>query len=245
MAFKRFLYCADSHGDLIHDESRKKLLKFAEDFKPHYRIHGGDLWDFRSMRKGASEEDRHVSLLADFNLGVDFLHDLKPNVFIHGNHDHRLWFIRDRGTGFMRDAAAKLCSEIDAECKKLGIRQLTYHRQSGVLRIGKLKMLHGFFCGVYAARQHASLYGSCLFGHIHTIDVACVPHLDGPRIARSVGCLCSLNMEWDSTRPSGLRQAHGWAYGVVDSVTGEHKVFQAEQLGGRWFVPTEFAELPP
>lgn len=242
---KRFLFCSDYHGDMCDRHAARALLEFKRLWKPNITVFGGDLWDFRSIRKGASEEDKHASLLADYNMGLDFLHELKPDVFIHGNHDHRLSFIRDRGHGLMRDAAAKLCTEIDQECRALKCRQLPYHRQRGVFRLGKLKMMHGFYCGVTAARQHAQVYGSVLFGHIHAVDVASIPTLDGPRIARAVGCLCDLQMEWDSTRPSGLRQAHGWAYGFVDDVTGQYKVYQAEQLGGRWLVPTGFTELGP
>lgn len=240
---KRFLFSSDYHGDSCDRKAARALLDFKKIWKPHINVFGGDLWDFRSMRKGASEEDKGASMLADYNMGVDFLHELKPNVFIHGNHDNRLWFLRDHANGLVQDMAAKLCTEIDQECKKLKCRVLPYHRERGILRVGRLKMLHGFFCGINAARQHALWCGSSLFGHVHTIDVASIPTNEGPRVARSVGCLCDLDMSWDNTRPTGMRQAHGWAYGYVDEHTGLYKVYQAEQLGGRWLLPTEFTEI--
>lgn len=241
--WQRFLFATDFHGDQHDPKAADALLEFKKTWKPHVTVFGGDLWDFRALRKGASEEDKHVSLMRDYRIGLDFLHKFKPNAFVLGNHDARLWYLAERSTGFIQDAAGNLTQQIADECRKMKCRMLPYHRTQNVFRLGRLKMLHGFFCGVNAARQHAQIYGSCLFGHVHTIDIHSIPNLDGPRIARSVGCLCDLDMEWDQTRPSGLRQAHGWAYGFVDSQTGNYKVYQAEKLCGQWFLPTAFEVL--
>lgn len=241
--WQRFLFASDFHGDQHDRKAMAALLEFKRLWKPHVTIFGGDLWDFRSLRKGASEEDKQTSLLSDFRIGLEFLHTYKPNAFILGNHDSRLWFMAERAKGFIQDSAIKLVAEIERDCDKMQCRMLPYHRTRNVFSLGRLKMLHGFYCGKYAARQHAELYGTCLFGHVHTIDLHSIPTFEGPRIARAVGCLCDLDMQWDQTRPSGLRQAHGWAYGFVDSVTGQFKVYQAERLGGHWMLPTAFEVL--
>jgi hypothetical protein len=40
-----------------------------------------------------------------------------------------------------------------------------------------------------------------------------------------------------------LRHAHGWAYGVIDEATGQYNVWQAEQIGGKWMLPSNIVEL--
>ena len=146
MAFKRFLYYADSHGDLIHDESRRKLLKFAEDFKPHYRIHGGDLWDFSPLRGGASPEDRAGGISEDYNAGIKFLDEYKPNILTLGNHDDRIWQIgRDNSNGVLREHCAELARATEIEFKKRKITWIPYV-------IGKyLKMPEGVGEGIAAS----------------------------------------------------------------------------------------------
>jgi hypothetical protein len=49
MAFKKFLVCADNHGNLVNKEAVKKLKAFKSDFKPHYTVHLGDPGTLRPL----------------------------------------------------------------------------------------------------------------------------------------------------------------------------------------------------
>jgi hypothetical protein len=238
MSWDRFTFGTDLHGDRQDDDAVRAFYEFDKIWKPSIRIFGGDLIDLRALRKGASQEERCESMRADIDSGRHFLSHWKPNFWLRGNHDERLWETASTARdGLVADYAQRGCSEFETLCARLKTKILPYHKRDGVLRIGHLKLLHGFHCGVYAARQTALIYGSCLFGHIHCIDEHAIAGLER-RVARAVGALCQLDMEYNSRQPNTLRQAHGWAYGII-SKTGEYYAWQAEKIGGIWIVPTE------
>ena len=243
MSLDRFTFCSDLHGDRQDPETVKAFFDFDKEWRPHHKIFGGDLIDLRALRKGASQEEKCDSMRADIDAGRDFLSRWKPTTWIRGNHDERLWeTAASAKDGIVADYAQRGCSDFETLCARLKVGMLPYHKRFGVLRIGHLKMLHGFHCGIYAARQTALVYGSALFGHIHCIDEHAIPGLER-RVARAVGCLCALDLEYNSRQPNTLRQAHGWAYGVINSKTGDYFVWQAESLNGSFMVAKNVVAL--
>jgi len=239
--WKKLIFASDVHGDMMSKSSVAVLFKFMEDFKPDIKVFGGDLWDFRALRKGAGEDEKRESISKDYNAGLQFIKQFKPNYFLRGNHDERLWELAEADKGVISDYAISGVAEIGDTMLKMGCKMLPYHKRDGVLKIGSLKMLHGFHCGVYAARNAALIYGSCLFGHVHVVDSHSIPGLDR-RTARAVGCLCSLSMDYSNRNPTTLRQSNGFAFGVVNQKTGRYFVNQAERIDGKWMIPTEFKE---
>jgi hypothetical protein len=154
---------------------------------------------------------------------------------------NRLWLTAAKNDGVLSDFCQQGINEIEDLCKSLKCRIYPYHKRHGILKLGHLKVIHGFACGVYAARQTALVYGSCLFGHTHSIDEHSIPGLER-RVARACGCLCNLDLEYSSTNPSTLRQANGWAYGIIDDRTGAYHVWQSECIGGKWILPSDITE---
>lgn len=242
MSFKRFVFASDFHGDHHDPKAAKALLKFCNQWSPEIRVFGGDLWDFRAMRKAASEDEKRDSMLRDYADGMQFLRDFKPHYFLRGNHDERLWDLSQMDNGVLSDCAIRFTNEIEEEVKKLRCRMLPYHKRDGVLKIGSLKMLHGYAAGVNAARKHAWTYGSCLFGHVHSIDHVTLERTE-KTMARAVGCLAKLDADYNRAQIGSLRHAHGWAYGVVDERSGKFHVFQAERVGEKFLCATELIEL--
>lgn len=240
MKAQRFVCGADSHGDMIHAPTARAFLEFVADFKPSIKIHAGDFLDLRALRKGASEEDRQDGLTADVEMGLDFMARYKPTHTLRGNHDERLWDTADRSPNAQLREYCKLLR--DRVIDSLGdVPLLPYCKRQGVLRFGSLKIIHGFHSGIYAARQAALVYGSVLMGHTHTIDHAPIPGIER-RMGRVIGALCQLDMPYNRAQANTLRQAHGWAYGFIYP-NGNYSVYQAEQINGRWMLPTEFREL--
>lgn len=239
MSWQPFVFATDLHGDRQDPSTVEALFRFMDSYKPAITIFGGDLVDLRPLRKGAGADERRESMSADIEAGSQFISRFfsygKPGqrYFHNGNHDHRLVEAAESSDGPLADLAGLGLRERNSQLKKLKAHILPYHKRDGVLRIGHLKTLHGFFCGVYATRQHAQVYGSCLMGHVHVIDEHAVPGLER-KVARSVGCLARLDMDYNSRQPNTLRQAHGWAWGVVNSKTGDYFTFQAEEIGGAW-----------
>lgn len=239
----RFVAAFDVHGDKQDKAANAKLFQFCKLWKPRIRVMGGDLWDFRPLRGKATQDERRESMVADFNAGLRWLHEFKPTHFVRGNHDERLWELAQANKGVESDYAHKVISEdIVPLMKSMRCEMLPYDKRAGVLRLGHLKIIHGFASGIYAARQHALVYGSCLFGHTHAIDEHAIAGLER-RVARNAGCLCLLDMEYNARQMNTLKQAHGWAYGIVNKKTGDYRVWQAEEIGGEWLVPSDVVTI--
>ncbi len=240
--WKRFICGSDLHGDRQDKKSCDAFFKFLKAWDPDTKIFAGDLWDFRPLRKKATDDEKREKMEKDFEAGMEWLKEFNPDHFIRGNHDERLWDLREADNGIRSEYAHKGIKEIEAEMKRMKCRMLPYHKRKGVLRIGHLKVLHGFSCGVFAARQTALIYGSCLFGHVHDVTEHSIPGLER-RVARCMGCLCDLDMDYAARTPNTLRQANGWAYGVIHSGTGNYHVWQAERIGGTFMIPSDIVEL--
>jgi hypothetical protein len=241
-AWNKFIVASDLHGDKQDPSAVRVLAGFIAAFQPDIRVFAGDLWDFRSIRKGAGEEERRESMSEDFDAGMAWLEQFRPQHFLLGNHDQRLYDLAENDNGVVSDYAAKGVLDIEAACRKQKTKILPYHKRNGILKLGNLKILHGFHCGIYASRQTALVYGSALFGHTHVIDQHAVGGLDR-RVARNIGCLCALDMGYNSRNPNTLRQAHGFAYGVLNERTGDFHVWQAEGIEGKWVLPSDIVEF--
>jgi hypothetical protein len=232
VGLERIIFASDLHGDLLDDEAVDALYAFTKEWKPHHKIFGGDLFDFRPLRRGASAEERAETIQHDLGAGLKFLSAWKPDYWLRGNHDERLWDFAQHD-GIEGEFAKLGVTDLDTKCKIQKIKTFPYCKRKGVLKMGNLTMIHGYFTGVNAARQHGNIYGSCLFGHVHSIDVASMPNLNRVQ-ARAVGCLCRLDHPYNARLASTLRHAHGWAYGVINNKTGDHKIWQMEKIGGKF-----------
>lgn len=238
--YQRFVVAFDNHGDMIDRKVSRVFGEFLREFKPDIRIHGGDCFDLRALRRGASDEEKCDGTKADVKAGLEFMATLNPQVFLRGNHDERLWdAAKDNPNGVIRSHASMLIDLIhDSTPNTI---QLPYDKRAGVYKVGKLRVIHGYHSGMTAAKRAAEVYGSVLMGHIHAIDHYTIPSLDY-RMGRACGCLCKLDMGYNRAQANTLRQAHGWAYGLL-MPDKTYRVWQAEQVGGTWIFPSEFMEV--
>jgi len=239
--FQRFIVASDIHGDEQDVAANKVLFEFKEVWKPDVSICAGDLWNFAALRKKASEEEKRTSLKADYKAGLQWFEKFQADHFLRGNHCERLWDLREENKGPISDFAANLIADFEKVRKSIGTKMFPYDIRDGVLEIGKLRVLHGFYCGINAARRSAQVWGSCLVGHGHTTQIAAI---EGPenRVGRMIGCLCHLNMKFLRAQPSSLLHRHGFAYGIIDKKKGTYQTHQAEQVGDKWILPSSFKE---
>jgi predicted phosphodiesterase len=235
----RFIVVSDSHGDMQDDRSVAAVLDFVKDFKPDLRIHGGDLFDFRNLRRGASDEEKAGSLQDDRDAGAYFLSRLmqgsKESYFLRGNHDERLWNLLDSSDGQKRDYAKDGVNWVEQLCKKTKTEMLPYDSRLGVLKLGHMTVIHGYACGMGAAARHARVYGNCFYGHTHEMSVAPVENISGPAEARGIGCLCKIDMGYNSMQMNKLRHQQGWIYGLLFP-DGTYQAFQAKNINGQFHV---------
>jgi len=110
---RRFIFSTDLHGDKQDSPTVKALHEFTQDFKPHDKIFGGDIFDLRPLRRGAGAEEQAESMLNDWTAGCEFLRQWKPNYVLEGNHDKRLYDLAENHTaGIKADYAMKGCIEL-------------------------------------------------------------------------------------------------------------------------------------
>jgi hypothetical protein len=239
---ERFIAIADNHGDMIDPETERALFAFMADFKPSVRVHLGDNFDFRNLRKGASDDEKAASLEDDWAMGSDFLRRFfdggKRKHFLRGNHDERIYHFGDSATGLLRDYARDGIKRLESIVKRAGAEMLPYHVRKGILKLGSLKCLHGYAAGLNASQVHARVYRNCIFGHIHSIASAPVESDDGPQEARCIGAICQIDMPYNSTRTATLRQDNGWAYGLLFP-DGSYQLFQTRKIKGKFYAAHE------
>lgn len=244
MAYKKFLFFSDVHGDEVDEKAIKVCLDFKKEWKPDFTICGGDQFDFRPLRGKASEAERRQSLVDDFAAGQKWFNAFNPTYYLRGNHCERLWDLAARETGIMQDAALGMISQIDEMVAKHKCEMRPYDKRIGILKLGELSFLHGFHCGIHADKQAVLVYGgngSTIMGHVHADSSYPIAGLT-KRIGMSVGCLCNLDMEFEARRPGSLRHCHGFAYGVINEKTGKFQVWKAAAEDGKWLLCNDFKE---
>lgn len=239
MAWKRFIAAFDVHGDMQDRAAVRVFHKFCEDhWKPHVRVMGGDLFDFRCIRHGASPEEQADSVTADYQAGMEFLRRFQPHHFLRGNHDERLWEWagRTQGNGMVIDYCMMGVREIERDLRAMGCQMLPYDKRAGVLKLGALHVVHGFRAGLTAAKMTCMDYGApTLMGHIHAVDRWSAPGLDR-RAGWASGALCQIDMPYNARQASSLRHSNGFAYGAFNDRSGKFWVNLAERIDGEWFL---------
>ena len=232
---KRFIFGSDLHGDELDPRSVKALKDATKDFKPHYRIFGGDLMDARPIRKGASREEKAQGMQEDWRAGIQFLKEWQPTHVLMGNHDKRIFDLANADWGIESEYAFKGTQNLEAALDSINAEWLPYGKKN-VFKIGGLTFLHGLYHGANACRQHANVYGSCIFGHIHAVDMYSAPAIKR-RVAMSAGCLCNLDMDWTQNKPATLRHSHGFIMGIINEKTDSWTAWQVEEVDGKWHIP--------
>ncbi len=239
MKLARWAACYDNHGDEVDPSALAAYQEFVKWWKPEVRIHGGDNWDFRWLRRSASDEEKAQSVANDFEAGLDFIKWYKPTVFLFGNHDDRLRKLLDSTAGAQRELAGQWLDRISVALS--GVAQFPYCRRRGLYRLADMFFAHGYGHGEGATKKHATVYGNIVYGHCHAIDSVRVPRLEDA-YGYNPGCLCNLDMDYTRPNMGTLRHAHGWVYGVI--VKGRVVVWQARKYGNVWVLPSEARTLP-
>lgn len=237
MKAKRFVVCSDNHGNQQDNKACSAFFDFLKDWKPEVRVHAGDGFDVAAFRKGADEAEQSTSLKEDVAVGIEFLRKMKPTHYLRGNHCERIW----DGIHHPKAERSALCYLLSREIEAaLGFETIPYDKRNGIVRFGHLAILHGYNTGMTAAKRAAEVYGNVLFGHCHYVSHDSVARVERT-MGRCIGCLCKLDFPYNRGQLTTLRQAHGFAYGLLYP-DGTFRVQQAEEINGRWHLPVDFRE---
>lgn len=236
--WETFIACGDSHGDMLDPAADKAFKKFEGLFKAKHRIHGGDVFDFRALRNGASDEEKREGVQQDIDAGLSFLEWYKPHMLLWGNHDVRMPDKAKHGN-ILGQACRQWWDSIADAVQLMGADTRPYCKRKGVYEYGGRRWLHGFGGGIHAAYKHAQHYGNTVMFHVHC-PTGPVPfsHFDGAS-GYSCGSLCRLDMEYNRSHLNTLRQKHGWLYGWARG--DESYIFHGQIMpNGEPLPPVEF-----
>jgi hypothetical protein len=239
MSYKKFIVATDNHGGLVSKDAMRVLLAFCDSWKPAYRIHLGDLWDFSPLRRGASQEEKAYGISDDYVEGLNFLDEYKPQFLTLGNHDDRIYqYAQHCSDGMLRERCEELVLASEKEFKR---RKITFceYKVTKFLRMpeGGPKLIHGFRSTVSPAKAHFDNWGSCLHGHCHTVDEHTARHIDGGK-AYSIGCMADLDqLSYSDRQPAKLGHRNGFLYGIINTKTGDWKAWQVTKENGVWISP--------
>lgn len=222
---KRFWLGFDRHAPENDPVVDQIALDFLHDFKPHIRVAGGDWQTVDQISKFDNESD--YDLKDEFLVNELALHHYGITHYLEGNHEERL-----RRIGLMdRRLRSMVNLKTNLHLAKHRIKLLPYHPQKGVLEIGKLKILHGFFANEYMAKKTAMIYGTCVFGHAHRFQTFQPKQAFYSRVGMAIGMLGSIHPSWIEHRaPMGWAQ--GFAFGYLHR-NGTFDLYPVRIIDGR------------
>ena len=238
--WKRVAVISDNHGDMCDWEAANVALDVIDDFDPHYRVHLGDVFDFRAIRNGAGSGEQADGVQDDITQGLALLDRFKPSHLTLGNHDTRAWDKASSPTdGMLRDYCQGITRALEARFKKNAIQWVPWGADQ-LIDIGGFRFLHGYHCDLHAPKTHALKYGSCAHGHTHRPNEHRCRHYD-TTVGISVGCLCELSMDYARGNTSILEQAHGFLLMMINERTGAFRFNNViREKSGEWVVPTKW-----
>ena len=170
---------------------------------------------------------------------MQFLKTWQPHYFLLGNHDDRLWQTAERHSiGIVRDTAKMGIKDIEQTCRSMKCKMLPYSVDKGVLELGKITFVHGYFHGaVSATKQHAMTFapGRWL---LHSRPYSLHTKFSAPRrngaSAISAGCLTQTSMEWNRAKVNRLAHEAGFVFGYYSRKRfGQHGLLK-NLMGGSY-----------
>lgn len=217
--WQKFLACTCTHGSEADPRALDAILRLREAWKPDFVLHLGDAIDARALRSGARKDsdsaDHGADLADDLMQGLSFLRELKPDVYLFGNHEARLTELAHSPNAVLSYAASSVLSRIDEEMAKIDCHTIPYHgvHRKGIYMLGDTGFTHGAVYNVSAARDTAEIVGhSIVMGHTHRVAMESA-RIHARAIGYNIGCGIRLDIGYSANRRQTLGWRHAAAYG--------------------------------
>jgi predicted phosphodiesterase len=217
--WQKFLACTCTHGSEADPRALDAILRLREAWKPDFVLHLGDAIDVRNMRAGArrdsTDPDYGASMTDDVLQGLAFVKELRPNIYLFGNHEARLAQMQHSASGVHRDAATGVLDRIQTAADKMKCRIIPYkgvHPDCAFL-LGDTAFIHGALFGTSAVRDSCEYFGrSVVMGHTHRVAMESA-RIHAKATGYNIGCGVKLDIEYAATRRQTLGWRHAAAYG--------------------------------
>jgi Calcineurin-like phosphoesterase len=235
--WKRALFLGCSHGVHADPTAIQAILKFRESYKPQTVVHLGDFCDTTAFRSGAATSpDGGCPVQPDIDAGFEFLDQIRPTHILCGNHEDRLWRLRESNVAVISYAAGEVVNAIEAKAKRLKAILKPYSGIWQGVEFGGYKAMHGVMFGESATRDHAEAFGNCIHAHTHRAAQATGRRYDQP-IAFGVGTLTqSDNLDYAKARRSTLSWSQGFVWGEYCEDAAQFYLYQ-KQKNTPWMLP--------
>ena len=231
----------DNHGNHADPDTLKAVLEFCKDFKPNYKIHLGDNWNFACLRKGVNKDEREAAwndLTEDIEMGVEWLNRFQPTHALKGNHCAR---VRDHMRATDSRSKLERLEDINKAMNKAyrqaGVKVVReYTVRENLVQIGPLGFSHGFAGDIMRMYSCMNIGpGKALtVGHWHTAMQMMMPRWGGG-VYWLCGAACALEMDYNEKHLQSLRHQNGFmAYIIKD---GSYVGRQAHKFNGKWLMP--------
>lgn len=211
----------NGHKIPLHDpKAWAAVIKFAQDFKPHIWVMGGDILDCGAIshhNHGKPGQTEGLKLLADATEGRKLIIDPAEEItkgdliYITGNHED--WLTK------FTDMFPALEGIIDLN-SLLKLKRWEIVPQGGAYNLGKLTFIHGDTIkgGEHVAKNGVINYErSVRFGHFHTYQTFTkTSALDykNAKTGIAVPCLCTKTPSYGRGAPN--KWCQGFLFGYVD-----------------------------
>ena len=193
--------------------SARAAISFCADVKPDEIIVMGDYLDLACISHWNKKRPGRVEgqyLIRDLNIGnlvLDILSSTTAKItYLEGNHEVWLRDYEDEDPGGRRGIYGL------NEKLRLYDRKIDLIPENGVYKVGKANVIHGWYQGIYHARQTVEAATEPIFyGHTHDIQCFSKTKRPGsdPIIGHSCGCLCDRNPHYLRNKPNR------WAAGFL------------------------------
>ena len=228
---KKCVVLPDIHFPYENEQAVKVAFKFIKWFKPHILILGGDALEMESIDHWKREKHNLRTfegkrLLDDYkSFDKKILTPLErmcPNarrIYLGGNHEQwaeRLVDECPQLEGMVEPEKALRLKERGWEWIPYLIKQKHGGVRKGILKIGKLTIVHGEYTNKYHANKTAETFmKSVLYMHTHDLQLITKVTVEDPNdfhTAQSCGCLCDRSPQYMWGRPNRWVHAFSVTY---------------------------------
>jgi hypothetical protein len=237
-SYKRALFVGCSHAKYVDPFAKAGVLAMIKAYKPHAVVHLGDFCDtaaFRSGAHGSSDESEPVD--ADIDTGLAFLQEIGATHVFLGNHEDRLYRMRESPNAVVAYAANQAINAIEDQCRKLKARLIPYDGAFQGMMFGNYLAMHGYMFGEQATRDHAEAHGNIIHAHTHRAAMATGRRADSPT-GLCVGTLTKRGeMGYAKARRATLAWRSGFVFGEYNDRIG-HFWLHAQPINcDEWRLP--------
>jgi predicted phosphodiesterase len=243
--WKRFAFVGCTHAKYICKDAWDAFMSFREVFKPHFVAHIGDAIDMTGlMAHGSGSGSDGDDLSPDVDTGLIHLEQMRPNVFIHGNHEDRAYKMLNSKNPTIKYAAYKICEQIEKKCQKIKCRSIPYSGIFQVYDLADMAIQHGVLFNEMAARDTAEYLCTngkrrkAIFAHTHKTAIQSARNLTSA-VGYNIGTLSARgSLEYAKNRRATLAWTQAWAWGYYNEELNQSVIYITQRNHDEvWHIP--------